>query len=82
MAISAKNLDYIQTEDKSFIRNTKSAALLNTDRNALQRSRAIRTKAREELSLKYQVQALQKEVKELRDWIRMFFPDSRIHLKP
>jgi hypothetical protein len=37
----------IQTEDRSFVRDMNSKALLNTDRAALERNRAVRARARE-----------------------------------
>ncbi len=37
--------DYIQTEDRSFLRDTRSKALLNTDKAALARNRAARSKS-------------------------------------
>jgi hypothetical protein len=55
--------DFVQTDDKSFIRDTHSKALLNTDRAALERSRQARAKSRERVSA---LQALQREVAELK----------------
>jgi hypothetical protein len=55
--------DRIQTEDKSFLRDTRSKALLNIDRAALERSRTARTKARRQQQT---IQTLQTDVAELK----------------
>ena len=55
--------DYIQTEDKSFLRDTRSKALLNTDRAALERNRAARSKS---LRLTHTISTLQDDVAALK----------------
>jgi len=39
---------YVQTEERALVRETRSGALLNTDRPALTRHRTMRTRATEQ----------------------------------
>lgn len=62
----------VQTEDASFVRDTHSKALLNTNRNALERHRAQRAKAleydnnsRKVLTLEQQLAKVTAQVEEL-----------------
>jgi hypothetical protein len=55
--------EYIQTDVRSLVRETRSYALLNTDKQALARSRAQRQRARE-------YQKTQEEVKALRELVQ------------
>lgn len=43
---------HVQTEDKAFVRDTYSKALINTDRDALERHRAMRRRASETVQLR------------------------------
>ena len=61
--------DFVQTDDKSLIRDTRSKALLSTDTDGLARNRAQRLKARSHDSLKHQFATLQGEVAELKELV-------------
>lgn len=56
---------YIQTEDRSLVRDLHSKALLNTDRSALKRHRAIRLKAQEQESLSTRVEKLESRIEDI-----------------
>jgi len=48
----------VQTEDKAFVRDIHSKALLNTDTQALERNRMARAKTQEHQRLKREVECL------------------------
>lgn len=60
----------IKTENPSFVRQTDCHALLNVDKGALLRSRAQRTKSKEQDNLKYRMQAMQNEIIELKNLVQ------------
>lgn len=49
---------HVQTEDKRFVRDTHSKALLNQDMDALRRHRLARVRAAENVRLQQEVSAL------------------------
>ena len=54
--------EYIQTDVRSLVRETRSHALLNTDKQALARNRAQRQRAREYHKTQEEVKALRELV--------------------
>ena len=59
--------EYVQTEDPSFIRNTYSKALLNTDRSALERHRRHLTKAHEQQQVLSEVVLLAQRTQQMEE---------------
>jgi hypothetical protein len=59
--------DFVVTEDKSFIRDTKNRALLQTDRAALERHRLARATKLTEQS---RINTLEREVAELKALVK------------
>jgi len=49
---------YIRTEDRVLVRDLHSKALVNTDKSALERNRAIRAKLTENILLKREIDML------------------------
>lgn len=49
---------YVRTEDRVLVRDMHSKALVNTDRAALERNRAIRAKLTENVLLKHEIDVL------------------------
>lgn len=60
----------VRTEDASFVRDTHSKALLNTDRSALERHRAQRRKAQEADELRVRVQTLEERLEETHNLLK------------
>jgi len=58
--------DFVVTEDPTFIRDTKNRALLQTDRAALERHRAARTKAITHIN---RLHSLEREVADLKSLV-------------
>ncbi len=50
--------DFVQTDDRGLVRETRSHALLNTDKPALARNRAARLRAAEQLRTNQEVHQL------------------------
>jgi hypothetical protein len=55
----------VQTEDKAFVRDTHSKALLSTDLAGLERSRSVRRKQQENEELKFEVAMLHERCRKL-----------------
>lgn len=58
-------MSLVQTEDRRFVRDTESRALLNTDQAALRQYRATRQKSQQHDQLSQDVHALKDQVASL-----------------
>ena len=57
--------DYVQTEARDLVRETRSGALLNTNRSGLQRARALRAQTHETFRTVSEVKTLRETVTNL-----------------
>ena len=54
--------DFVQTDERGLVRETRSHALLNTDKAALERNRAARVRAHEQVRTNQEVRELRSVV--------------------
>ena len=64
---------FVVTDDTSYIRDTKNRALLQTDRGALDRHRAARTKA---TTLSHKILSLERELADLKATVQQLLHSS------